>query len=277
MSSSSSRNANLRAILIPTSESTIYSLDLPENCGVCSPVGDSTQLPSPCSSSSEDEGSNPPSEAASGSRTHSNRRRRNRSRAIWLGQSGNTERFTLGASKSNDVILEHPQHADEECCYINLVHVQLYPDPDRDSLVVYNNSNLVFFAQSLTTHPATSTIPPSKEASLERGSWQLTLGKGLAFEIKIIPWAAREKAREELDGWSLISPLPAINAEPKDRQELIGKTTRTLVFKATRNKAVVAIKLCIKPTLKEPADTWRNETEIITRLGDHVSSMADIR
>jgi hypothetical protein len=33
---------------------------------------------------------------------------------------------------------------------------------------------------------------PGEEATLERGRWQVTFGKGLDFEIKILPWAARE-------------------------------------------------------------------------------------
>jgi hypothetical protein len=51
---------------------------------------------------------------------------------------------------------------------------------------------------------------------------------------------------------------------------LIGKTGRTLVFKAIRKEVIVAIKVCQKPTVKESADTCRNDMKIMSCL-NHVS------
>jgi hypothetical protein len=124
-----------------------------------------------------------------------------------LEQSADQERFTLGSSLDNEVVLEHPMPADEERCYINLVHAQLYPDPDRDSLILFNNSTSAFNVQPLGIQ-VQNRILPSQEARLERGSWRLSLGEGLDFEIKILPLAAREVPRS----WSLISSTPATSS-----------------------------------------------------------------
>lgn len=165
----------------------------------------------------------------------------------------------------------------------------------------------------------------------------MTFGKGLDFEIKILPWTAGEVYHD----WVLISPPPVTSSPPVKRpggaaavgpikneahqpplrnittsgpgsikkkivgtgrvadravgphnpglpassssmrkpytaDEPIGKTTRTLVFKATRKDTIVAIKVCRKPKVKESADTWRNEMEILSCL-NHVSNIMELR
>jgi hypothetical protein len=122
--------SNLRAILLPKPESALYSTRLKENNGVVYPVADSMPLPSPYSSSSEDEGSTTLTQV-----TITQRRSRSQA-AIIFEQSGDKERFTLGGSLDNDMVLNHPNHTAEDRCYINLVHVQLYPDPDQDTTIV---------------------------------------------------------------------------------------------------------------------------------------------
>jgi len=53
----------------------------------------------------------------------------------------------------------------------------------------------------------------------------------------------------------------------------IGKTPRTLVFKKAIEKGTtVAIKMCRQRTVKESADMWRNEKDILSSL-DHVSNL----
>jgi hypothetical protein len=325
--------SNVRAVLLPKSESALYSLRLEENDSVVYPIADSIPLPSPHNSSSEDEGSTALTQVTSKGQAHGTTRRRSRSQAaIILEQSGDKERFTLGGSSDNDVVLKHPDHADEDRCYINLVHIQLYPDPDRNALILFNNSTSTLGACSLAIPQVDNDILPGQDARLDCGSWQLTLGKGLDFQIKVTSRALAEVHHD----WSLISPPPttgslpakhpgeaapgvstkneirqpplpgitvsragsvrkrigespvrdkvAVGREDPELQPpsastraraphiLIGKTGRTLVFKATRKEAIVAIKVCRKPTVKESADTWRNEMEIMSCL-DHVSNM----
>jgi hypothetical protein len=226
-----------------------------------------------------------------------------------LEQSEDKEKFTLGGSSNNEVVLKHPRSADEESCYINLFHAQLYPDPDRDSLILFNSSTSIFCVQSLTIPQVKNNIKPGEEATLECGRWQVTFGKGLDFEIKILPWTAREIYHD----WVLISPPPVTNSLPAKRSDkaaaiepradsrkrigedgkrteedgkrteedgkrpraralnmLIMETDRTLVFKTTRTGTTVAIKVCRNRTVKESADAWRNEMKILSSL-DHVS------
>ena len=319
---------SLRAILLPKSESALHSIRLEENDSVVCLIAGSIPLLSPCNSSSEDEGS---TQVTSKSHTHTTTRRRSRSQgAIILEQPGDKERFTLGASWDNDVVLKHPDAADGDRCYINLVHVQLYPDPDHNALILFNSSTSAFSIRSLAIPEVDNDILPGQDARLHCGSWQLSLGRGLDFQIKVMS----RTSGEVHDDWSLISPpkissLPARRSgkaapivptktnvrqppspTPKSKagsvskstgascagdkaatgpedselrppsssmQEshspytLIGKTNRTLVFKATRKEAIVAIKVCRKPTVKESADTWRNEIEIMSCL-NHVSN-----
>lgn len=51
---------------------------------------------------------------------------------------------------------------------------------------------------------------------------------------------------------------------------LVGKIDRTLVFKTTRTGTAIAIKACRNRIIKESADAWRNELEILSSL-DHIS------
>ena len=176
---------NLRAIPLPTSESAIYSTGLQANDGVVCSIKNPIPLLSPCASSSEDEGSTTLTKSASKDHSHT---RRNRSQAtILLEQSADKERFTLGASLDNEVAPKHPSPADAERCYINHVHAQLYPDPDRDSLLLFNSSASTFNVQPLEIPQVENRILPGQEARLKRGSLQLRFGKGIDFEIKIIP------------------------------------------------------------------------------------------
>ena len=228
---------------------------------------------------------------------------------ILLEQSKNIEKFSLSRSLNNKVVLKHHHSANKESCYINLFHAQLYPNPDCDSLILFNSSTSIFIyspLQSLTVPQNKTNIRPEKGATLECGLWQVTVGNGLDFEITILPRAAREVYYK----WVLISPPmtsspsakrsgrlvqnqdhelpnsrdgisnimtradPALPASPTREShttdELIGKTRQTLVFKSTRNDTTVAIKVCRKPGVKESADAWKNEFKIFKRL-NHVS------
>jgi hypothetical protein len=246
-------NPNLRAVLLPKSESALYSTRLQENNSLLFPVKENICLLSPDASSSEDEGSPTlDDEDTSKCQTHTTRRRRNRTQAIiLLEQSENKEKFTLGGSQDNEVVLKHPRSADEESCYINLFHAQLYPDPDRDSLILFNGSTSIFCVRSLAVPQVENNIIPGEEATLECGRWQVMFGKGLDFEIKILPWATKEICHD----WVLISPPPVISDKAATRvRALVGKTDRTLVFKAPRMGTTVAIKVCRSRTVKESAD-----------------------
>ena len=75
-------NPNLRVILLPKSESVLYSTRLQENDSVLFLVKEAIYLLLPNTSSSEDEGSPILNEDPSRSQTHITRQRRNRSQAI---------------------------------------------------------------------------------------------------------------------------------------------------------------------------------------------------
>ena len=297
-------NPNLRAILFPKSESALYSTRLQKNNNMLFPVKENICLLSPNVSSSEDKGSlTLNDENTSKCQTHTTNRRRNQSQAIiLLEQSKNKEKFTLGRSRDNEVVLKHPRSADEESCYINLFHAQLYPDPDRNSILLFNSSTSIFCVQSLTVPQVENNIMPGEEATLECGRWQVTFGKGLDFEIKILPCAAREIFHDGVlisrplvisDKAAAIEPRAGKRSEEDEERTgvdgkrtaeagkttqartldiPIGKTKRTLVVKTTRRGTTVAIKMCRNRAVKRSADAWRNEIEILSSLY-HVSSL----
>jgi hypothetical protein len=116
-------NPNIRAILFPKSKSALYSTLLQDNDSVFFLVKEKNYLPSPNASSSEDEDNPALNKDTSKTQTNTTRQRHNRSQAvILLGQSENTEKFTLSGSSNNEVVLKHPRSTNEESCYINLFH-----------------------------------------------------------------------------------------------------------------------------------------------------------
>ena len=306
---------SIRAIILPNSESAVHSLRLQGNEGVIWPVTNSACLLSPCDSSCED--------------GVDDAIRNPGQNAIILKLSREKEKFTFGTSSDNDVVLEHidSDSPDEDQCYINLVHVQLYSDPEHDAVILYNSSTSTFTSRSLITPRVNTSILPNQETRLGRGSWRLTFGKGLDFQIKVVS----RPPRGTHQSWSLISPPPtlvkhsikavrpvlrknkdvppprvstakqgsakkkigtgritdkvdiglenpgsrpsstSIQASPVQRK-IIFQTRRTLVYKASYKDAIIAIKMCRGPRLKDSAQNWRNELEILIRL-DHVSSV----
>lgn len=191
----------VRALLLPESCSAEHSVRLAENEAKTAHVASYEPLPSPSNSSSEDESSIP--RAASGPKTSGNNARAREARSgsqriIILEQSRFDEKFRFvsssdigGLATGNDVVLKHPNSENQDICYINLVHLEVYPDPDRDGLVLCNRSTSEFIAHSLLI-PQTNKIKPGHKATLQGGTWRLTLGKGLTFQIKVLPHTPSE-------------------------------------------------------------------------------------
>lgn len=273
------------AFLSPESPSAHHSAHLPENKTKVAYVAPYQPLPSPSSSCSEDKSWVPrtvpgPEEKGNidGSRL-----------VIVLGQSRDDEKFDIGSGTGNDVVLRHPSPGDQDDCYINLTHLQIYPDPDRDAMVIYNRSSSEFGAYPLRECQA-NMIEPGHRATLGRGAWRLTLGTGLTFQIEILPrphetlcvspkgvstsverYKARYTREKPKLGAALEArPRPNPQKEPSPEPPInIAKTAFTEVFKCSRNGTAVAVKVCRKPELKHSADMWRNEIEILNML-DHV-------
>jgi hypothetical protein len=265
-------NESIRAIIFPKSDSAVHSFSLQsnKNKGVIWPIKNSIRLLSPCEDGAHDVIRHPG--------------------AILLSQSREKEKFTLGASMDNDIVLEHVDSDSSEynLCYINLVHIQLYPDPDHDALILYNSSTSIFGFKSIATPQVGQNILPSQETRLGRGSWQLSFGTGLDFQTPVkhsakgvrtvlrknenvpppLVSTVKEGSEMKKTGVQSSTSLPT----SLDQHKIIFKTTRTLVYKATYKNTVVAIKMCRGSSLHNSAKNWRNELEILTRL-DHVSNV----
>ncbi|PVH71137.1 hypothetical protein DL98DRAFT_521254 [Cadophora sp. DSE1049] len=204
---------HLRAILYPKSASAQYSVSLDESHYTLPSIV-KPRLLSPDPSSSDDEDSTEPNETNSSrpSRQLSGLRRSltQSQSVILLDQSEANEKFTLGSATANDVVLKHPNSADDNVCYINMTHGQFCPDPDSSSIVLYNSSASLFYAQSITGPYVKRTIAKDEEATLECGRWKVVLGKGIDFEIEVLPWAP-SVIQGDLE---LISPIPVVYPSP---------------------------------------------------------------
>ena len=177
-SSSIKNQADVRAILFPLSKSANYSVRLPENNNQrLSPATDPAQV------------------SSSKANIHSIKRRYD---PIVILQSQDKEKFTFGTSLDNDVVLKHPDSAVKSWCWINFVHLQLYPDPDHGAVILHNESTSTFVVQPLSTKCTTRRVRPHQEARLDCGSWRLQLGKGLDFRICIKPHSPGEELYSQL-------------------------------------------------------------------------------
>jgi hypothetical protein len=93
-------------------------------------------------------------------------------------------------------------------CQPRSCSVVFRPGPGR--LGTVNRSTSIFGVCSLAAPYDNKKIQPGQDVRLGKGSWQLALGEGFDFQIKIIKQASRELYHD----WSLISPLPTTTATP---------------------------------------------------------------
>jgi hypothetical protein len=203
-----------RAILFPESPSAFRSCHLiKEEESV--PIQVRVQkrsLPSPDNSSGEEDSSHDEAEkgrqeAESDKDPGSTQRRcaetshpPARRPVILLIQSPELQRFTFGSSPENDIVVK-VDAAEEECCYVNLWHCRIYPDPDSDAVLLNNLSSSIFSIQHLKSGAKTS-IAPSHDFFIKHGTWRITLGEGLCFQIRVLP---RPSPEEDGCTWSLLS------------------------------------------------------------------------
>ncbi|TAQ88741.1 hypothetical protein B7494_g2907 [Chlorociboria aeruginascens] len=89
------------------------------------------------------------------------------------------------------------------------------PPPRHSTLHTYKRTTMysfqlkkistsIFFARSLTIPQVENNIIPGEEATLVCGRSHVTFGKGLDFEIKILPWTVKEIYYD----WVFISSPP---------------------------------------------------------------------
>ena len=203
-----------RAILFPESPSAFRSCELIKEEELV-PIQLRAQkhlLPSPDNSSGEEDSSHDEAEKGSeegesdrGPRSTQRRRAGTshpppRRPVILLIQPPGLQRFTFGSSPNNDIVLKVDE-AEEEGCYVNLWHCRIYPDPDSDAVLLNNLSSSIFSIQHLKSG-AKISIAPLHDVFVKHGTWRFTLGKGLCFQIRVLP---RPSPEENGCTWSLLS------------------------------------------------------------------------
>ena len=203
---------SVHAILLPLSRSARFSTTLAENATRVRKVTSGAQgRPPPSPSDSLN------SESSSRTSSESSSEADDELCIFVLERSSDREKFSLGHSSHSDITLRHHPSDLEESSYINQKHVEIYPNPDTVSLVLHNASTATFAvrrdgagadigaekikhtvkAQLEESKRATTikggdkkttewfSIEPSCDFALNAGYWSVTLGKGLAFQIKV--------------------------------------------------------------------------------------------
>lgn len=186
-----SRRSTVRALLLPESLSAKYSTCLVENKAKIAHIA---PLPS-LSKASKHESTRVSSGKVPGDTAQAEKKTNGSQIVIVLEQSQVDEKFRFVSSSNirgnntcNNVVLKHPNSENQDVCYINLIHVEFYPDPDCGALILCNTSTSTFTSHSLLV-PQSERIKPGRQATLDGSTWQLTLGKGLTFQIKVLPHA----------------------------------------------------------------------------------------
>ena len=178
-----------RGILIPLSDTAVYSTKLPQNQANVKRVDSNATTPerlSPPNSPYKLDGT---PEGLTGEPEPQSPNRLSSENAILLCQSKDLDRFTFGADlRSFFVLRSNPASKEDAVCYINLLHCHFYPDPDSFDLWIQNSSTSIQTAEGLSI---THSLSPTESVRLGPGSWRLNLGLGLGFALHIPPIVAQ--------------------------------------------------------------------------------------
>jgi hypothetical protein len=272
-----------RAILFPESPSAFRSCHLikkEESVPIQVRV-QKRSLPSPDNSSGEEDSSHDEAEK-SRQEAESNKDRcaetshpPARRPVILLIQSPELQRFTFGSSPENDIVLK-ADAAEEEGCYVNLWHCRIYPDPDSDAVLLNNLSSSIFSIQHLKSG-ATTSIAPSHDFFIKHGTWRITLGEGLCFQIRVLP---RPSPEEDGCTWSLLSscerPLMpySYGTDIRTRKEPMSLPAAIEFIERASKRAVGFVNAQPAPISKDTSSssTKRTESETATADGENLES-----
>jgi hypothetical protein len=175
----------IRGFLVPLSDAAVFSTDLPHNRVNVSRIDREATPPLSPPESQADSGADPYG-ATKWFRELASQTRLSSKSAIFLRQSKDLDRFSLGTDLQNFFVLKSNSSKEDDVCYINIFHSHLYPDPDSFDLWLQNVSTSDHTAQRQSL---TLTLLPQESVRLGPGSWTLTLGKGLEFALYIPPIA----------------------------------------------------------------------------------------
>ena len=152
------------------------------------------------------------------------------------------------------MVLKHPKSIAKHCCYINQRHFDIFPDPDRDALILFNRSTSKFSVHSSFKHQV-DEIKPGHEATIDRHTRQLTLGEGLEFQIKLLPRTpqsisySRHRISPRLRGWR-INDRAGGAIVSSQTETLKADTLSTLTSKADISAAVESGGISVATTSK---------------------------
>lgn len=190
----------VRALLLPISESAIHSCNLVEEQPSSqnrSPEHLFLQarplLPSPEDTADEEEVfANGKSAQARCSTlpVGSNSKIPEKVPLLLLQQTPDDEKFTFGSSIQSDIVLEASKES-LEIGWVNLQHCVLYPDPDSTSMILHNPSRCEFWVRRLAAGNKMQVIKPGFKLLISEGAWHLNLGKGMDFQTRVLRHSER--------------------------------------------------------------------------------------
>lgn len=220
--SSWTSDPDVRAVLLPLSDSARYSAQLPENSVHMEPLRQrkiGTPPPSPlqCTNISEaDHGEN--------LRLLVNNAILSSKYALVLRQDKAVNRFSFGSAVSNFFVLKHDPASEDGGCYINLSHCQLYPDPDSSVVWLKNSSTSKQTVQHWAVSSNVHQLSFEQCLTLQSGTWLLNLGERLLF-ILHVAFPEPPVINKAVSSLSTASPRPSNQPravrkpEPRLRQQ----------------------------------------------------------
>ena len=147
-SSLNKNNIDIQAIFFPLSESVNYSIYLPKNNNQrLSPATDPSFLLL-LNNSSLNNKNNITQILLSKANIYSIKRRYN---LIFILQLQDKEKFIFSASPHSNIVFKYPNLAVQGQCQINFIHLQLYPNPNYNAVILHNKSTSTFVVQPLST------------------------------------------------------------------------------------------------------------------------------
>jgi hypothetical protein len=132
---------------------------------------------------------------------------------------------------------------------------------NRGAFTLSNNSTSIFSIRSAPRSTRQQALP-GQDTRLDCGSWQLILGAGLGFEIKILPYTPRAAARGALISLTTVSPIKFAGEKGAAQQKILKTLPSAAKPEATRAKRLIPRVGCVREGAETTAPRPRLRTII---------------
>jgi len=181
----------VRALLLPISESAIHSCNLVKQQSSCRDRYSEHLLlqaaplpPSPCDTADKKEAftdEKSPQARCPTLPVDPDSQLPERIPLLVLQQTPEDEKCTFGSSAQSDVVLEASTDS-LEIDWVNLCHCVLHHDPDSASMTLHNSSRCEFWVRRLAAENRKQVVQLASTLLISEGTWHLNLSRGFDFQ-----------------------------------------------------------------------------------------------